>query len=141
MKHYVAVFDWATDGNSGNEILGVGHTPEEAKSLLSQRLVQEIMFAEEHNYKVETNNDSDTDYVKWYVDEEGNLRADAYHHDGENHYLYRAFKKGTTEEQIEDLTEKIYNGEVTQADIEEVTERLGGYIGKVYGWSESCDCA
>lgn len=84
---------------------------------------------------------SDTDYTEWYVDEEGNLRADAYHHDGENHYLYRAFKKGTTEEQIEDLTDKIYNGEVTQADIEEVTERLGGYIGKVYGWSEFCDCA
>lgn len=81
------------------------------------------------------------EYIKWYVDEEGNFRADAYHHDGENHYLYRAFKKGTTEEQIEDLTDKIYNGEVTQADIEEVTERLGGYIGKVYGWSEFCDCA
>lgn len=59
MKHYVVMFDWATDGNSGNEILGVGHTPEEAKSLLGQRLVQEIMFAEEHNYKVETNNDSE----------------------------------------------------------------------------------
>lgn len=84
---------------------------------------------------------SDTDYTEWYVDEEGNLRADAIHHDGTNHYLYRAFTKGTTEEQIEDLTDKIYNGEVTQADIEEVTERLGGYIGKVYGWFEFCDCA
>lgn len=76
------------------------------------------------------------DYIKWYVNEQGNLCADESHHDGTNYYLYRVFKEGTTEEQIEDLQDKIYNSEVTEADIEEVTERLGDYIGKVYGWSE-----
>ena len=35
---------------------------------------------------------SDTDYTEWYVDKLGDLRADAIHHDGTNHYLYRAFK-------------------------------------------------
>ena len=30
---------------------------------------------------------SDTDYTEWYVDKYGNLRADAVHHDGTNHYL------------------------------------------------------
>ena len=32
---------------------------------------------------------SDTDYTEWYVDKYGDLRADAVHHDGTNHYLYR----------------------------------------------------
>lgn len=37
MKHYVVMFDWATDGNFHSEVIGVGHTLEEAKSLLNQR--------------------------------------------------------------------------------------------------------
>ena len=32
---------------------------------------------------------SDTDYTEWYVDKYGDLRADAVHHDGTNHYLCR----------------------------------------------------
>ena len=35
---------------------------------------------------------ADTDYTEWYVDKYGDLRADATHHDGTNHYLYRVFK-------------------------------------------------
>lgn len=35
---------------------------------------------------------SDTDMTEWYVDRYGDLRADAVHHDGTNHYLYRVFK-------------------------------------------------
>ena len=34
---------------------------------------------------------SDTDMTEWYVDKNGDLRADAIHHDGTNHYLYRVF--------------------------------------------------
>ena len=34
---------------------------------------------------------SDTDMTEWYVDKYGDLRADAVHHDGTNHYLYRVF--------------------------------------------------
>ena len=33
----------------------------------------------------------------------GDLRADAVHHDGTNHYLYRVFKDGVTDTQIENL--------------------------------------
>lgn len=78
---------------------------------------------------------SDTDYTEWYVDKYGDLRADAAHHDGTNHYLYRVFKDGVTEAQIENLQEKIYCGRATRADITRVTRRLGDEIAKVYGFS------
>jgi hypothetical protein len=77
---------------------------------------------------------SDTDYSTWYVDKLGDMRCDAIHHDGTNHYLYRAYKDGVREEQIDRLKEKIYGGVATRADITRVTERLGDEIGKVYGW-------
>ena len=50
---------------------------------------------------------SDTDYTEWYVDKYGDLRANAVHHDGTNHYLYRVFKDGVTDTQIENLQDKI----------------------------------
>ena len=68
---------------------------------------------------------SDTDYTEWYVDKYGDLRANAVHHDGANCYLYRVFKDGVTDTQIENLQDKIYNGKVTRADITRVTKRLG----------------
>lgn len=49
---------------------------------------------------------SDTDYTEWYVDKYGDLRADAVHHDGTNHYLYRAFKDGVSDTQKENLQYK-----------------------------------
>lgn len=77
---------------------------------------------------------SDTDFTTWYVDRLGDLRCDAVHHDGTNHYLYRAFKPGVSEAQIDRLKEKIYDGTVTRTDITRVTMRLGDEIGTVYGW-------
>ena len=77
---------------------------------------------------------SDTDYTEWYVDKLGDLRADAIHHDGTNHYLYRAFKDGVTPEQIESLQDKIYSGKATRTDITRATKRLGDDIAKVYGF-------
>ena len=77
---------------------------------------------------------SDCDYNTWFVDKYGDLRCEAIHHDGTNHYLYRAYKDGVSEEQIENLKWKIYNGRATRADITRVTRRLGDEIGKVYGW-------
>lgn len=76
----------------------------------------------------------DTDYTEWYVDKYGDLRADAVHHDGTNHYLYRVFKEGVSEAQVESLKEKIYYGKARRADITRVTRRLGDEIGRVYGW-------
>ena len=78
---------------------------------------------------------SDTEYSTWYVDRLGDLRCDAIHHDGTNHYLYRVYKPGATAAQIDRLKEKIYDGVATRADIIRITQRLGDDIGKVYGWS------
>ena len=80
---------------------------------------------------------SEYDYTTWYVDKDGDFRCDDVHHDGTNHYLYRVFKDSATDEQREDLLDKIYCGIATQADIDRVTRRLGDEIGKVYGWDFS----
>ena len=77
---------------------------------------------------------SDTDSNTWYLDEHGDFRCTAIHHDGTNLYLYRVFKQGVTETQITNLKNKIYNGTVTRRDITRVTERLGDEIANVYGW-------
>jgi len=77
---------------------------------------------------------SDTDYTEWYVDKDGEFRCDASHHDGTNHYIYRAFKDGTDGDSIEDLQDKIYSGTVTQADIDRVTRPIGKDIAAVYGF-------
>ena len=78
---------------------------------------------------------SDTDYSTWYVDRLGDLRCDAIHHDGTNHYLYRTYKPGVRQSQIEKLKEKLYFGTPTRADITRITRRLGDDIAKVYGFS------
>lgn len=80
---------------------------------------------------------SDTDYAEWYVDKNGEFKAEAAHHDGQNHYLYRVFKDGVSVEQIEDLQDKIYSGTVTKVDIDRVTRPLGMDIAKVYGFDLS----
>lgn len=77
---------------------------------------------------------SECDYNTWYVDKKGDLRCTAVHHDAANYYLYRTYKDGVSEEQIEDFKYKIYTGKVTREDINRITDRLGDEIGKVYGW-------
>ena len=72
--------------------------------------------------------------TEWYVDKYGDLRADATHHDGTNHYLYRVFKDGVSETQMENLRDKIYHGKATRADITRLTRRLGDEIAAVYGF-------
>lgn len=79
----------------------------------------------------------DTDYSTWYLDKLGDLRCRGVHHDGTNHYLYRVYKDGVTEAQIDRLKEKIYCGTATRADITRVTRRLGDEIARVYGWEIS----
>lgn len=77
---------------------------------------------------------ADGDYVEWFVDESGDLRADVAHHDGTNHYLYRVYKDNVSERTIENLKNKIYNNTATFNDIARVTRRLGPEIARVYGW-------
>lgn len=77
----------------------------------------------------------DTDYSTWYVDRLGDLRCEAIHHDGTNHYLYRVYKDEVPESQIDLLKEKLCRGTATRADITRVTRRLGDDIAKVYEFS------
>lgn len=78
---------------------------------------------------------SQLDGVAWYVDTQGDLRMDGYHHDGHNYYLYRKYRQGVSEEAKESFKEKILDHTLTKRDIERVTERLGDDIAKVYGFS------
>lgn len=76
---------------------------------------------------------SNTDYCTWYVDAYKDLRCDAVHHDGTNHYLYRTYKENVSDTQIEKLKMKIYEGTVTRRDITRITRRIGDAIAEVYG--------
>lgn len=76
----------------------------------------------------------DCDYCTWYVDKIGDLNCDASHHDGNNHYLYRVFRDGTTPEQMRNLEDKICRGIATRRDITRVTRKIGPEIKKIYGW-------
>ena len=72
--------------------------------------------------------------ITFYVDQKGDFRADESHHDGINHYLYRAFKSGITETQKRNFLAKVYTGKATRKDITRYTHRIGADIAKVYGW-------
>lgn len=74
------------------------------------------------------------EYSTWFVDDLGDLRCTAIHHDGRNHLPYRVYKENATDAQIERLKEKLYAGTATRADITRVTRRLGDEIASVYGW-------
>lgn len=71
---------------------------------------------------------------EWYVDDRGDLRCKAVHHDGTNHVLYRAYRDDTSDEEIEEFLGKIYDGSVTQDNIDAVTRSVGNEVAKVYGW-------
>ena len=70
-----------------------------------------------------------SDYLTWYVDELGDLRCDATHHDGTNHYLYRAIKSNERT-----AISACCNSKATRSDITRHTWRIGDTIAKVYGW-------
>lgn len=76
----------------------------------------------------------DCDIVTWYVDRYNNFRCDGIHHDGTNHYLYRAWRDGISDEQKENFLDKIYSGKATSKDITRYTKSIGVDIKKVYGW-------
>ena len=76
----------------------------------------------------------DIDRATWFVDKNGDFRCEAVHHDGTNYYLYRVYKDGVTDTQIDNLKEKIYHGTATRKDIVRVTRRLGDEIAKVHGF-------
>ena len=78
---------------------------------------------------------SDCDDIEWYVDSHRNLRADAYHHDGTNHYLYRVWKPDLSDEAKSMFLYKILKGTFTSRDISRYTSAIGSRIADVYGWT------
>ena len=65
------------------------------------------------------------DYVTFYTDKAGDFRMDGVHHDGKDYITYREVKETTTERQLDKLTQKIYDGEATRADITRYTRGIG----------------
>ena len=41
MKHYVVFLEWSTEGDNGSNILGVVHSPEEAKEIFKETADEE----------------------------------------------------------------------------------------------------
>lgn len=82
---------------------------------------------------------SSTDMTEWYVDKNGDFKADAVHHDGTNSYLYRVFKENISDEMIEDFKEKILRGSLTEEDINKYTDKIGDKIARVYGFDIQID--
>lgn len=78
--------------------------------------------------------DSGLEDVEWYVDRQGDLRSTAVHHDGRNHYLYRAVRERVPDWKVERLQNRLYEGTASYADIAKVTRRLGDEIAAVYGF-------
>ena len=70
------------------------------------------------------------EYLDWYCDRY-NVRCDAIHHDGRNHYLYRVAKD---REQAERLVNKIAYGGMTEEQFMKATRSLRTYVAKEYGF-------
>ncbi len=77
MKHYVIMLDWATNDERAVDIIAVVHSLEEAKIILAKIKEEELKFAKEHEYMIETN--SDECFEAW---EDG-----YYHSDHTNLYI------------------------------------------------------
>lgn len=92
------------------------------KELHSNNIADCLQFAEDCNNGL------------WFVDSYGNFKSRQTHHDGTHYLLYRAWKKGVTEEQKESMLDGLYNGTISQRTIRRYTEGIGKYIAEVYGW-------
>lgn len=75
---------------------------------------------------------TDCDYATWYV-EDGELRCNAYHHDGVNHYWYRVLREGVDAADIDFYDDP----EEGRRVILEKTESIAPVVCGVYGWEVS----
>jgi hypothetical protein len=73
---------------------------------------------------------SKCDYLDWYCDRH-NVRCNATHHDGTNHYLYRVAKDII---QARNIVDRIASGEMTEEQFRKATRSLRPYVARVYGW-------
>ena len=70
---------------------------------------------------------SNCDYVTWYCDQY-NVRCDATHHDGTNHYIYRVAPNR------EAALRLINKDNFDEEKFRRATKSLRPYVAKVYGW-------
>lgn len=73
---------------------------------------------------------SNCDYVTWFCDRY-NVRCDAVHHDGTNHYLYRVAKDEETAKRL--AYKFVYEG-MTEKQVMKATKSLRPYVAETYGW-------
>ena len=70
----------------------------------------------------------DIEEAEWYVDEYNDLRCDAHHHDGTNHYLYRQIRPELGTTAFENFHNKLLNGTLTRKDLNHYTIALGPIV-------------
>lgn len=70
----------------------------------------------------------DIEEAEWYIDEYNDLRCNAYHHDGENHYVYRQIKAEIGDKARENLYSKILSNTLTRKDINHYTLPIGQIV-------------
>lgn len=61
MKHYVVFLEWSTEGDNGSNILGVVHSPEEAKKIFKETADEERKLAEENGWEIYEDTDVEFD--------------------------------------------------------------------------------
>ena len=74
---------------------------------------------------------SSWDWVKFYVEDE-DLKGRESHHDGTNFYMFRAWREGVEESKKEEALSQWLKGSPSM--VEKLTEPLGDYVKKIYGW-------
>ena len=73
-------------------------------------------------------------YCKFYV-EDGDFHMEEAHHDGTNHFIFRAWKDGVTEDEKDEVRNACYCASDDLLPlIEKYTDSLAPMIAKVYGW-------
>ena len=70
----------------------------------------------------------DIEEAEWYIDEYNDLRCDAYHHDGTNHYLYRQMRPDIGPTACENFHKKLLDNMLTRKDINHYTIALGPIV-------------
>lgn len=70
----------------------------------------------------------DIEEAEWYIDEYNDLRCDAYHHDGTNHYLYRQIRSEIGPAARRNFYDKIQAHTLTRKDINHYTLPIGQIV-------------
>ena len=78
--------------------------------------------------------DTAIDTCTFYVDKNGDVRAENVHHDGANYYLYRAWRPGLSYWTRDSFLYKLMTGKATRRDINRYTVRIGDSFSELYGF-------